>query len=186
MISEFSMRGSFCWQKCVALNHESAGSIPAPAALGAAGANLAPGNVSTWWHNDAESSNGKTRRSERRDVGSTPASAACEKGSLSSPVVQRQRRLVHIQETMVRLHPGLLPCDRPAARRGQSRWYVLAEQLECSPLCHGGDRGFKSRRGRCYGTVRNLAKRRSSNLRVLWVRLPPVLLQPGRAPHGCL
>ena len=38
-------------------------------------------------------------------------------------------------------------------------------------------RGFKSHRGRLFGTVRNPAKRRSSNLRVLWVRLPPVLLE---------
>ena len=48
---------------------------------------------------------------------------------------------------------------------------------ECSPPCHGGDRGFKSRRGRSCSTIRKPAKRRSSNLRDrLWVRLPPVLL----------
>ena len=50
--------------------------------------------------------------------------------------------------------------------------------LECSPPCQGGDRGFKSRRGRWMrgGTVRKPAKRRSSNPGILWVRLPPVLL----------
>jgi len=47
---------------------------------------------------------------------------------------------------------------------------------ECSPPCHGGDRRFKSDRGRFDSAVRKLAKRRSSNLRVVWVRLPPVLL----------
>jgi hypothetical protein len=47
---------------------------------------------------------------------------------------------------------------------------------ECSPPCHGGDRGFKSRRGRWNGTVRKPAKRPGSNPGVLWVRLPPVLL----------
>ena len=36
---------------------------------------------------------------------------------------------------------------------------------EYSPPCHGGDRGFKSRRGRWHSTVRKPAKRRSSNLR---------------------
>ena len=45
-------------------------------------------------------------------------------------------------------------------------------------------RGFKSHRGRLFGTVRNLAKRRSSNLRVLWVRLPPVLLKKGLVDGG--
>jgi hypothetical protein len=50
---------------------------------------------------------------------------------------------------------------------------------ECSPPCQGGDRGFKSHRGRFQqdGAVRNPEKRRSSNLHeCLWVRLPPVLL----------
>ena len=38
--------------------------------------------------------------------------------------------------------------------------------LECSPACHAGDHGFKSRRGRLeHGVVRKSAKRRSSNLR---------------------
>jgi hypothetical protein len=53
------------------------------------------------------------------------------------------------------------------------------------PPCHGGDRGFESHRGRFLesesGTVRKLAKRRSSNLRDLWVRLPLVPLTEGRA-----
>lgn len=63
---------------------------------------------------------------------------------------------------------------------------------ECSPPCHGGDRGFKSHRGRFQqvGAVRNPAKRRSSNLRdCLWVRLPPVLLvvlNENRRPRGRL
>ena len=52
---------------------------------------------------------------------------------------------------------------------------------ECSPPCQGGDREFKSHRGRLHRTVRKPAKRRSLNLRdCLWVRLPPVLLDKGR------
>ena len=50
---------------------------------------------------------------------------------------------------------------------------------ECSPPCHGGGRGFESRRGRWSerdGTVRKPAKRPGSNPGILWVRLPPVLL----------
>ncbi len=45
---------------------------------------------------------------------------------------------------------------------------------ECSPPCQGGDQAFKSPRGRIskHAAVRNPAKRRSSNLRGLWVRLP--------------
>ena len=54
---------------------------------------------------------------------------------------------------------------------------------ECSPPCHGGDRRFKSDRGRFCSAVRKLAKRRSSNLRELWVRLPPVLLQDASVGH---
>mgnify|MGYP000876025761 CR=1 FL=1 len=37
-----------------------------------------------------------------------------------SPVVQRQRHLVHTQETMVRLHPGLL--DGPGTPIGRAAW----------------------------------------------------------------
>ena len=65
----------------------------------------------------------------------------------------------------VRLPPELL------TRNTSSR-----SSLECSPPCHGGDRRFKSDRGRFDSAVRKQAKRRSSNLRGLWVRLPPVLL----------
>ena len=36
------------------------------------------------------------------------------------PVVQRLRRLVHTQETMVQLHPGLL--DRPGTPMGRAAW----------------------------------------------------------------
>ena len=47
---------------------------------------------------------------------------------------------------------------------------------ECSPPCHGGDRGFKSRRGRSttrHGTQTGKAAKLKSS-RLLWVRLPPV------------
>ncbi len=47
--------------------------------------------------------------------------------------------------------------------------------LECSPPCQGGDRGFKSRRGRLSGyvTVRKPEKRPSSNLGELFVGSTP-------------
>ena len=137
---------------------------------------------------DAESSNGKMRRSERLHVGSIPASAASpaevirpdEEPVLKtgggqqplvgssptasalwghgptgrrwlrkpeirvrvpvtplesySPVVQRRRRLVHIQETMVRLHPGP-PCG-PGTRTSAQR-----------PGLNPSDCGFESRPG---------------------------------------
>ena len=44
-------------------------------------------------------------------VGSTPTLANHEIG----PVVQRQRRLAYIQETVVRLHPGSLAVERCSA-----------------------------------------------------------------------
>ena len=50
------------------------------------------------------SSNRKTPVSQAGDPGAIPGGSTQQ----NSPVVQRQRRLVHIQETMVRFHPGLL------------------------------------------------------------------------------
>ncbi len=46
---------------------------------------------------------------------------------------------------------------------------------ECSPPCQGGDRGFKSHRGRLW-LGRQLADHLGSNPGMLWVRLPPELL----------
>ena len=99
-------------------------------------------------------------------------------------MVQRQRRLVHIQETMVRLHPGLIDfaqirqlaerlglnpsvCRTSTPALGTSGIHTSSQSSpECSPPCHGGDRGFKSHRGRLQqlGTVRQPAERPSSNL----------------------
>ena len=104
------------------------------------------------------------------------------------PVVQRQRLLAYTQATMVRVHPGLLSIEasgrcQPA---GSSGGYLGSRRgvRPSPPPCHGGDRGFKSHRGRFEesreGTVRKSAKRRSSNLRGLWVRLPLVPLGGGR------
>ncbi len=84
------------------------------------------------------------------------------------------------------LHPGndgsspsgiTVPHKKIACRRHHPARRSSWSSPECSPPCQGGDRGFKSHRGRCAtdtrcGTVRKLAKRRSSNLRELWVRLP--------------
>jgi hypothetical protein len=62
------------------------------------------------------SSNRKMPVSQAGDPGAIPGGST-EK---HSPVVQRQRRLVHIQETMVRFHPGLLTMPRYANRQSGS------------------------------------------------------------------
>lgn len=81
-------------------------------------------------------------------------------------VVQRQRLPAYTQETMVRVHPesvfDICPCG--AARN--ARHPVTVETWVQIP----SRTFFES------GTIRNSAKRRSSNLRVLWVRLPLVSL----------
>ncbi len=152
-------------------------------------------------------------------------------------MVQRRRRLGHIQGMMVRLHPGpLATCpDTPtgrATRLGHRRaalvdeclqvrpllWVLTKQRLgrqsadhlglepgmlwvrpppepladitssqssqECSPPCHGGDRGFKSHRGRLttwHGTPTGRAAKLKSWC--LWVRLPPVLLDYASVGH---
>ena len=63
------------------------------------------------------------------------------------------------------LEPGMLWVrlpPEPLNERSMASW----SSLECSPACHAGDRGFKSRRGRFgrHGAVRKSAKRPSSNL----------------------
>ena len=152
--------------------------------------NFRPSGHVSMGSTDAESSNGRMRRSERLHVGSIPASAASQMEVIRpdeepvlktgggqqplvgssptasalrghgpigrrwlrkpeirvrvpvtplewhSPVVQRQRHLVHIQETMVRLHPGLLDC--PGTPIGRAAWLGTAAQR-----CPGGC-GFDS------------------------------------------
>jgi hypothetical protein len=56
--------------------------------------------------------------------------------------------------------------------------------LECSPACHAGDRGFKSHRGRLYGTVRQSGRATDLKRPWMWVRLPPVLLEQQHASVG--
>ena len=104
-----------------------------------------------------------------------------------SPVVQRQRRLVHIQETMVRFHPGLLLMetirpDTPSRRAARLRpgclqvrllfWvlaenYVLVEQLGVLATLSRWRPSVQIRSGTLstHGMVRQLAERRISNVR---------------------
>jgi hypothetical protein len=114
----------------------------------------------------------------------------------NSPVVQWQRLLAYTQATMVRVHPGLLmnevsrrpkpagasfACQRhnPATpvlvgEFGRPRHPVTVEIVGSNPIEDAFREGD--------GTVRKPAKRRSSNLRDLWVRLPLVPMWEGEAP----
>jgi hypothetical protein len=86
------------------------------------------------------------------------------------PVVQRQRLLAYNQETMVRVHPGLLT---EASRRRQLRVLLCLPEAQAGhtgprrgarpspPPCHGGDRGFKSHRGRFAARGARYANRQS-------------------------
>jgi hypothetical protein len=155
------------------LNQESVGSIPTPGTK----------------QQIAGSSNGRTGRSERLDVGSIPTPAARAHGPtgrhklrtleiwvrfpvrpLNSPVVQRQRLLSYKQETMVQLHPGLLT-------NAQVR--QLAERLGLNPsVCR-----FDS----CSGHIRlgrQLADHLGLEPGMLWVRIPPELLAIELRPRG--
>ncbi len=80
------------------------------------------------------------------------------------------------------LEPGMLWVQIPPELL-ETKYMSSQSSQECSPPCHGGDRRFKSDRGRFCSAVRKLAKRRSSNLRGLWVRLPPVLLPDASVGH---
>ena len=74
------------------------------------------------------------------------------------------------------LEPGMLWVRvPPGPLQHSSPW----SSQECSPACHAGGRGFKSRRGRFreHGVVRKQAKRPSSNLGELSVRLRPAPLE---------
>ena len=88
---------------------------------------------------------------------------------IHGPVVQRQRRLAHNQETMVQLHPGPL---RP-------RYANSAERLGLNPsVC-----GFDSRSGHM-----RLGRQPADHLGLepgmLWVRLPPEPLRTLRTING--
>ena len=91
-----------------------------------------------------------------------------------SPVVQRQRRLVHTQETMVRLHPGLLVC--PGTPIGRAAW--LGHRREA--VVAGGCR-FDSSPG--HGPVGKLADHLGLEPGMLWVRVPPGPFETDR-PRG--
>ncbi len=98
-----------------------------------------------------------------------PASHAGGPGAIpgestsADPVVQRQRLLVHVRATMVRVHPGSLWHDAQVRQ--------LAERLGLNPsVC-----GFDSRLGHLKTTRlgRQLADHAVSDTAMLWVRLPP-------------
>ena len=110
-----------------------------------------------------------------------------------SPVVQRQRRLVHIQETMVQLHPGLLDhaqIRQPAERLGSDprvcrfdscsgylKKYVLVEQRSARLPVTQETVGSNPIGDAEHGTVRQSGRATDFKRPWLWVRLPPVLLQ---------
>ncbi len=74
------------------------------------------------------------------------------------------------------LEPGMLWVRPPP----EPLQHITSSQSspECSPPCHGGDRGFKSHRGRLK-TWHGTPTGRAAKLKpwCLWVRLPPVLLK---------
>jgi hypothetical protein len=91
-------------------------------------------------------------------VGNPGANPGDSTRTKCSPVVQRQRRLVHTQETMVQLRPGLL----------SPRYANEAERLGLNPsVC-----GFDSRSGH-KRLGRQPADHPRLEQRMLWVRLPP-------------
>ena len=114
---------------------------------------------------------GRTTVSKTVRVGSIPTASAVR----IAPVVERQSRRLAKSETWVRFPPGALIT---------SPW----SSLECSPPCQGGDRGFKSRRGRFVfrnGDVAQLVAGDGLRSRLVWVRIPPSpLLQTGRRSTG--
>ena len=84
-----------------------------------------------------------------------------------SPVVQRQRHLVHTQETMVRLHPGLL--DRPGTPIGRAAWLKPRRmRVRLRPWARPG---------------RQAADHLGLEPGMLWVRVPPGPLET-RCPRG--
>src|SRR4051794_32673102 len=87
---------------------------------------------------------------------------------MNSPVVQRQRLLSYKQETMVQLHPGLLAQVRQ-----------LAERLGLNPR----DSRFDSSSGHIR-LGRQLADHLGLESGMLWVRIPPELLQRKLCPRG--
>ena len=118
-----------------------------------------------------------------------------------SPVVQRQRRLVHIQETMVRFHPGLLTMPRYANRQSgsaQTRGFAgsipaLGTRRNTSSWSSGVLACLSRRRpwvqipsGTLSTTWHGTPTGRATDFKRpwLWFRLPPVLLiQHASAGH---
>ncbi len=132
--------------------------------------------------------------SHARDPGATPGGSTHE----HSPVVQRQRRLAHIQETMVRFHPGLLKhseyASGRAARASRCPWLedirkpewlqvrLLLRDAICPDTPIG--RAVRLKPGRLQVRVllwvlqdkrlgRQLADHLGLDPWMLWVRIPP-------------
>ena len=104
-------------------------------------------------------SNRKTSAPHAEDLGAIPS----ESTLMNSPVVQRQRLLSYKQETMVQLHPGLLTIAQVRQ---------LAERLGLNPR----DSRFDSSSGHMR-LGRQLADHLGLEPGMLWVRIPPELLQ---------
>jgi hypothetical protein len=83
--------------------------------------------------------------------------------------------------------PGLQPGNggsSPSGTNSEATNTSSQSSPECSPPCHGGDRRFKSDRGRLDSAVRKLAKRRSSNLRACGFDSHPCYLTMRRLGIG--
>ena len=143
---------------------------------------------------DAGSSNGRTGRSERPDVGSIPAPAttkttcalirqSAERLGLSPSVCRFDSCSGHMRlgrqlADHLGLEPGMLWVRLPPellTRNTSSR-----SSLECSPPCHGGDRRFKSDRGRL--TRRGTQTGKAAKLKPS----RPVGSTPTRATETCV
>ena len=110
-------------------------------------------------------SNRTTPAPQARNPGASPGDSTRD-----GPVVQRQRRLVPTQETMVRLHPGLLDC--PGTPIGRAAWLKPRRmQVRLRPWARPG---------------RQTADHLGLEPGMLWVRVPPGPLKTNQSSWSSL